>query len=210
MASQQTSGVLASAIIVRARAYLNEATESFWLDTELLAWLNDGSMDIVVRTHCLENIETEQLVANQLAYPITENYILIKGVVYNKGSGNEKGLIRGNLQKIGHVRGTEPIYWIQHEDSVFVYPKPDTDHSGVGHDLDIYTVSRPASVASGAAVLTPAYYDRALTLYIAAQGFYKDSQFTKAGRLMAEYLAELDRYRTDFVTVPKESAEVVK
>ncbi|KKL81908.1 hypothetical protein LCGC14_1990070, partial [marine sediment metagenome] len=41
-------------------------------------------------------------------------------------------------------------------------------------------------------------YDRALTLYVVSQAFYKDRQYAKAGRLMAEYLTELDRYRQDF------------
>jgi len=211
MASQQTSSTTASTIISRARVYLNEDADGFWLDTELLAWLNDGTLDIVAKTHCLESVETEELVANQLSYPLTSAFLSINAVIYNQGSGVERGLIRGNLQKVGHVKGNgEPIFWVQEQDNVVVYPRPDASHSGTGFDIDVYTVTRPAVIAADANILVPACYDKALTLYIFAQGFYKDRQFGEGAGFEAKYQAELDRYRTDFVSIPKESAEVVK
>lgn len=212
MASNQVSGVLASAIIVRARYYLNEATASFWTDAELLTYLNDGTLDVVSRTNCLEAVETEQLVENQITYALSDPYIAIRTVIYDKGTGNEKGLLRGSLQQIGHKdkASGEPVYWTQDQDNVIVYPKPNAANSGTGKNIDVYTVKRPAAVAAGAAVLVPACYDRALILYIVAQAWYKDGQFGKSSRFMAEYLAELDRFRLDFVTVQKETVEVVK
>lgn len=198
-------------MITNARSYLNEITPNFWTDAELLVYLNNGTMDIVARTHCLEGLETEQLVENQISYPLADAFLAIRAVIYDQGSGNERGLLRGNLQSVGHPKGSvEPIYWCQERDNVIVYPKPDASHSGVSFNIDVYTVIRPSSVISSADVLVPAFFDRALALYIAAQGFFKDSQFGKAERFMSEYLSELDRYRTDLVTVPKESVKVVK
>lgn len=277
-ASQQTSSTDASVIITNARYYLNEATADFWSDAELLVYVNAGTMDIVTRTHCLESVEIEALIADQMAYALSDAFILIRAVIYDAGSGDEKGLEKGSLEEVGHIEETgEPSYWFQNQDNVVVYPRPDSDHSGTGHNLDVYTVKRPVKsanysltdltfvdggvgadtittaagdfvnagfeatgifivsgstnndgsytivsvvaatitlatgtlTAEGSADVTaslisvipiPACYDRALTLYVAAQGFYKDSQFTKASRFIAEYLAELDRFRADFVT----------
>jgi len=146
-----------------------------------------------------------------LSYALTSAFILIRVVVYKQAAGVEKGLIHGNIQSIGHVHESkEPVYWCQDQDNVIVYPKPDASHSGTGHDIVVYTVTRPTDIASGAAVLTPACYDKALTLYIAAQGFFKDSQFNKAAHFMAKSDAECDRYRADFVTIPKEPKGIVK
>ena len=149
MSSQQTSGVLASKIITRARYYLNEATEGFHLDAELLSYLNDGVLDIVTQTHCLEAVETEELIENILSYALANPFILIRTVVYNQGSGNQKGLIKGNLQSIGRkIQAKEPMHWISSENNVIVYPKPDAAHSGTGHDIDVYTVKRPGRIAN--------------------------------------------------------------
>jgi len=211
MASQQTSSTLMSTHITRARSYLNEATASFWTDAELLIWGNDGTLDIVARTHCLESIETEQLIVNTMSYALASPFLFIRAVVYTQAAGVERGLIKGNLQSIGHVKGSgEPIYWCQERDNVVVYPKPDASHSGAGFDIDVYTVTRPTAIAASETVLVPACYDNALTMYIAAQGFLKDSQFGRAELFMRAYYAELDRYRQDFVLVPKETVAVVK
>jgi len=210
-ASQQTSSTDASVIITRARYYLNEPSEVYWDDAELLVWVNYGTTDIVARTQCLEAVETEQLVENQLSYGLDSSFIAIRTVIYDQGSGVEKGLLRGNLQSVGHVEAVgEPVYWLQEQNNVVVYPRPDSSHSGSGHDIDVYMIEYPAAIESSDDVLVPAYYDRALTLYVVAQAFYKKGQFSKAGRFMAEYLAELDRYRKDYVVVPKEPVEVIK
>lgn len=211
-ASQQASATNASVIITNARTYLNEGTAVFWSDAELLVWVNEGTMDIVARTHCLDGSETEALIVDTLSYALSDPYLLIYAVIYDKGSGDETGLIRGNLQSIGHVKpgGGVPIYWCQSGDNVIVYPKPNAANSGAGKDIDVYTITRPTAVAADAAVLVPACFDKALTLYLVAQAFAKDGQFNKAGMMMQLYQGELDRYRTDFITVPKEPVEIIK
>jgi len=68
----------------------------------------------------------------------------------------------------------------------------------------VHFVSTPSAVTAVQNILVPVVYDRALTLYVAAQGFLKAKQYGKSARLMAEYYEELDRFRTDFVDRPKE------
>ena len=86
MASQQTSSTLLSTHITRARSYLNEATASFWTNAELLIWGNDGTLDIVARTHCLESIETEQLIVNTMSYALASPFLFIRAVVYTQAA----------------------------------------------------------------------------------------------------------------------------
>lgn len=80
--SQTAAATLASAIITRARYVLNEPTQDVWLDTELLVWLNEATMDIVTRTHCLEGTESITLLDSTQLYAITGPYIVVKAVVY--------------------------------------------------------------------------------------------------------------------------------
>ena len=221
-ASQQTSGTDASVIATRARYILNDPTiwggaqKSIWSDVELLQWLNDGTNDIVTRTQCLEDIETKTLVANTYAYALTTNFIAIKAVIYRDTTGSEWSLKRGNFQGspdinsfglLQNMTGT-PGYFIQWENSVIIYPIPDA--TAAGDTIDVYEIIRPTA-ATGATddVKVPAYYDRALTLYIVAQALYKDGQFNKATAITAQYLAELDRYRADY-TEPMPQAQQVK
>lgn len=145
-ASQTTSGALASAIITQARFYLNEPSEVRWDNDALLQWVNDGTMDIVARSHCLEAVETEVLVENQLAYALADSFIAIRTVVYDKGTGDEKGLLRGNLQSLGHVEEAgEPIYWFQDQNNVVIYPSPDSTGVAPGSEK----VTDGAFAASG-------------------------------------------------------------
>jgi hypothetical protein len=80
--SQQTSTTTAAAIIDRAEVYLNDANNRMWSAGELLTWLNDGMVDIVSRTHCLETTEDISLTSNTLEYSVTSTYTTVKSVLY--------------------------------------------------------------------------------------------------------------------------------
>ena len=343
--SQVASTDLASAIIVRARYYLNEPTEKFWSDVELLTYLNDGTMDIVARTHCLESVEEKELQVGTVTYPITDPFISIKTVVYEsfdekvingtmeadsawadtasapatnersttqvyygtysrkftpdlqdegimstvyttvtgttyyyslfvypddettvniyiyKGdglaaivdsdvsgltenawnvisgsytetvggagayicvrsitgvaagdwyvdnvsiysTGQSKSLRRGSIEHMADLSTDmiEPAYWTCWGNDVIVYPAPDSTNAG--DIIEVYLISAPIDVASGSAVLVPAHYDKALILYIVSQALKKDRRYAESNAVLAEYLAELDRYRMDYSYQP--------
>ena len=80
--SQTASGTTGTIIVNNARAYLNEATASFWTAANMLIWLNEGTMDIVGRSHCLEVTEEKTLQIKTTNYPLTDSFIAIKNVVY--------------------------------------------------------------------------------------------------------------------------------
>ena len=345
--SQQVSLTTAANLLIRARYYLNETDASFWAVAELLSWLNEGTVDIVARSHCLEIVEEKTLQLNTISYPLTEDFIVIKNVIYNsfdekvvngtmeadsswsdegtpavnaqsivkvyqgtyswlftpnaadegmksvvyttvtgttyyyslfvypddetsvnvyirKGddsaaivdtdvsgltenawnvisgsyaetaggagayisvrsptgiaagdwyvdnvsiytSGESRALTRGSIDGIGDLDPSlgEPQRWAQWRDDVYVYPKPDS--TTAGKTIQIFMVARPTTIISTANLLTPAYYDKALTLYIVAQALKKDRRYAESNAIIAEYLAELDRFRVDFSEQPARS-----
>jgi hypothetical protein len=209
--SQQISATDASVIAQRARYYLNDPTtwggtqKHIWSDAELLQWINDGTNDIVARTQCLEDIETVTLVANTSSYALTTTAIAIKGAIYNAGTGSSWSLERGNYKgryMVNALGMTEamtgpPQYWVQEENSIWIYPIPTATEAT--KTIDVIVILRPTVVGATDDVKVPAFYDRALTLYVVIQALYKDGQFNKAATITAQYLSELDRYRADYV-----------
>lgn len=205
--SQQTSSTLASTIITNARYYLNSTEQVPWADAELLVHLNNGTLDIVARTRCLEGAESVSMVADTREYSLSNTYLDISTVIYN-GTSYSKGLIRKKPQAVGNLDDPdEPAYWYEWNGKVGLFP---TLSSVTTETATVYYVARPATVASNENVLVPAAYDKALTLYIAGQALLKTGQYAKSGRLMAEYYAELDRFRADFNERPKDPEALAK
>ena len=346
--SQQVSVALASTIITNARMYLNDTTATYFhSDAEMLVYLNNGTVDIVARTHCLEAIEEKTLQLNTTNYPLTDPFIVVKNVIYDSfdekvvngtmeansswsdegtpgvnvqsivkvyqevysrlftpnaedegiksvlfttvtgttyyyslfvypddetsvnvyiyagdnsaavvdtdvtgltenawnvisgsyaetaggagayisirsptgiaagdwyvdnvsiyTSGQSRALTRGSADGIGDLDPTlgEPMRWAQWGSDVIIYPAPDS--SAAGNHIDVYTIKRPAAVLATTAVATPAYYDKALALYIVAQALKKDAKYAQSNAVLAEYQAELNRYRVDFSEQPVRS-----
>ena len=209
--SQQTSSTAASTIVTNARYYLNEPSAVFWADAELLVWLNQGSVDIVARTKCLASVETVTLATDTIEYTLSANYLAVTDVVYVNTLSTWTGLIRSNPSSIAHG-GAEgnPVYWYEAGSRLGMYPAMAAINAATGETARAYYVARPVAVTLGENVLVPAHYDHALTLYVAARAWYKDGQFAKAGRLMAEYYEELDRFRLDYneqIRIPKEAVK---
>lgn len=137
---------LASTIITNARSYLNESTASFWTDTELLVYLNNGTLDIVSRTKCLENTEPISILPNTIEYSITGPYIEIIAVVYNEPGGIRKGLIHKELNEIGSIRDVgEPVYWYEWNEKVGLFPAP-----RIVTDANLSIGTTPTNIASAA------------------------------------------------------------
>lgn len=200
--SQTTSSLTAATFITQARYYLNEDAESFWTDAELLQWLNDGTMDIVARSQCLETTESVTMAAGTNSYALASSFLRVRGAIYN----SSKGLRMGSLEHMGDVKDIgEPSYFFNWGNNLVVYPAPDA--TAAAKTLVAYIVSRPARLAATtSSVLVPAQYDKALVLYMVAQGLKKDEKFARAAQVMAQYQAELDRFRQDLTpAVPLES-----
>ncbi len=212
-ATQSVSDTTAASAITKIRYYINEPVESTWSDTEILGWINDAQTDIVSRTQCLETKEQLALVAYQTEYLITSSYIAVTAVHYSPTDNVAKGLIRGHMSQTGHtgIQGTsEPNRWYEWNGKVGIYPVLTSVST---EKIRVFLVGAPTDLTSTGAVSyisTPRIYDHSVYLYAAAQAFLKTGQYAKSGRLLAEYYAELDRFRQDYVMRPKISKDTIR
>lgn len=197
--SQQTSSTTAQSIINDARAYLNESTAAFWDDTDLLQWLNDGMVDIVTTTHCLQTTESVTLIASTIEYSLTSTYTTVKAVQYIDSNSKVWALKRGSPEHVGsdaisRQDLTIPSYWYEWAGKIGIYPALS---SVTTETVTVYLITRPTAITISSDVTTPAIYDKALTLYIVAQALWRDRQTARSGQIMGLYSQELARARGD-------------
>lgn len=207
-ASQQTSSTTAQAIVDNVRVYLNEASAGFWDDTQLLTWLNDGMVDVVARTACLETTENISLVAATIEYSVTSAYLTIKGVQYVNASGTTKSLLKGNINAVGHGDDPgEPVYWYEWAGKIGVYPSLS---SVTTESVNAYVITRPTAITLTDNITIPAIYDKALTYYMIAQALWRDRQTGRYAQMMSIYLQELVLYHDTLNKIPQELQDVPK
>jgi len=206
--SQQASTTLASTIITNARAYLNEESTAdtlFWSDAELLVWLNDGLVDLVTRSRCLEATEEVTLVSGTLEYSLSNAYIGITGAIYSDGSAY-KALRMGDIREAGHAESDSgPEFWYEWNGKVGIYPIATS--TTAGDTVAFYLIERPTAITAATAVPTPAYYDHILTMYIVAQAYMKDTKVDMAASWIGEYYKAIDRFRADYTHHTKTADE---
>jgi hypothetical protein len=205
-ASQQTSTTTAGSIVDRAETLLNDSDNEMWTAGELLQYLNDGMVDIVSRSHCLEAVESINLATDTLEYTITSTYLTVKAVHYIDASGIVTALRKGSPASVGLVSDSEsdtPVWWYDWAGKVGVYPLL----TRTNETINVYLITRPTAIATGTNVTTPAIYDTALTYYIVAQAYKRDKSHAKYLQTMALYEAEMNRYRQDLNDYPREPVE---
>lgn len=203
-ASQQTSSTAASELINDAEALLNDSENRFWRQSELLQWLNDGMVDIVSRSHCLQSTESINLATDTLEYTITSNYITVKAVHYIDSDGAVKALRRGGPDRVGLVEDVdEPVYFYDWAGKLGIYPT----FTRTTETVTVYLITRPTAITVLNNVTTPAIYDTALTYYMVAQAHLKALKHAKYLQSMALYDAEMNRLRQDLNESAKDKNE---
>jgi hypothetical protein len=208
--SQQNSTTSVSDFISDVRSYLNDTTETFWSDSEILEWTNDGLVDIAANSRAMQSFEDLTTVQDQVEYTVTSAYVGVDGVLWTN-STSYKALLRKDPfdpnDGIGHGQtGSlgEPAFFAEYGGKVLAWPTSDADDAG--NTLRVFYTQRPDDVTTSDNLPVPAIYDKALKLYVVAQAMRKDLKHATAAALMAEYAAEIDRFRADYIT-PKEAVE---
>ena len=114
---------------------------------------------------------------------------------------------------LGQVRTyqdvTCPSFWYEWNGKIGIIPTPGDKLNN--KRVIVYFIARPTALSStSSTITTPAHYDHALALYVASRALQRDRRYGESARLMAEYIAELDRFRADFDSQAKEADEVSK
>jgi len=199
-ASQQTSSTAASTIINRAESLVNDSDNDLSSSAEMLVWLNDGMVDIVSRTHCLEATESIALATSTVEYTVTSTYLTVKAVLYVDSDSKTWALKKGSPSSVGqNTAVTIPTYWYEWGGKVGVYPTI----TRTTETITVYYITRPEAIVSTDSITIPAIYDNALTLYVAAQAHFKDRQTGRYAQLMGLYLQELARLKSELTDQPQ-------
>jgi len=197
--SQQTSGINAQTVIDRARSIYNDVSDNFVSDSELLAFLNWGLVDIATRSKCLETTETITLQAGVTQYLLSGNYISVEGAVYSgltTYSSPYKSVTPTKLDAIGDLEAIGiPDKFVVWDDYIVVLPTPESGASG--YNMAVYMAGRPSSVTLSETIPTPAIYDKALSVLVAAHIYLRAENWNGYTTLMNLYSQEIDRWRTD-------------
>lgn len=182
---QSASGKTTTSLITEAKDILNDdLTNPYWLNAELLRWLNSGVQEVIEISGCLETSQMETLTAGVSEYAISLDYVRINDVFYQSGLTTFKVLAKEGRSIIGRIPAviTEPEYWYEAIGAVGIYPMVDSDTPGggiitvSGNTIYIILTALQADLTSGSAIPTPSCFDSAIVYYILKQAFLKDRQ----------------------------------
>lgn len=199
----QVSTMTAGGVIEDVRAYLNEDTEDFYKDAQLLQWINDGQQDIAAKALCTEVTEDISLTPNTIEYTPTTDYIAVLAAIYTNASGVKEALKPSNIRSVGEEDSTVPGYFYDFGGKVGVYPALT---SVTSESVTFYFVQRPSVLTQGDTISIPALYTKALTLYVVSQAMIRDKRDWTS--IYNAYLQEIAQYRQNLSSADKQQEKV--
>lgn len=119
-----------------------------WTQEEIRAFLNQGQLEFVKKTLCLETDATENSVSGTQQYTLPTNYFKLKqpgGVFWNTGSNQSEldfvEIARSN-RLANTVTGTPEYFWLWRNE-LWLYPIPGTTANNM---IQIFYVKKPATM----------------------------------------------------------------
>lgn len=195
-ASQYTSSTQATDFITYARYLVNEPTASFWNDTEMLRWLNEGILNIVARTWCLGAKETITLANDTLEYAFSNDYISVVTVHVTNDDDEVKALLQGHPSMVGHVPDPgEIVYYYEWDGNIGLYP---TMADVSSYTCSVYQVPVPSVLGTADNSPLPSWFDEVLVNFVIAKALFKDNELGTAQVTMQQYEQQLQQYTRDF------------
>ena len=217
--------MLVSAIVNRATALLQDATNVRWPEAELVNWLNDGQREIVlIRPDASVTNAPMILTANSTRQTLPAAGIRLLDVVRNMGID---GLTPGNVVRLvtREVLDAQIPTWhvdagqaaIKHfcndprdPKHFYVYPRP---HATTVVQVEVLYSSAPAdcalpSVTPTAVITLDDVYGNALLDYVLYRAYIKDAEYAanvqRAEGHYGSFAASLGiKLKTDMATAPQ-------
>jgi len=173
-------------------------TSGFYTDAEIKQWLNDGVQDVCLQIEPLVSSTTASVVATTAEYAVTSTAINIRQV-HHGGSGAWVVLKQTTYESLFESvsdwedsTGT-PTHWYWRQDTLGLYPTPDTNLSGGLRYLYTYL---PAALSTGSDTTgLPEILDRAVIAYATYRCLDKDSGRNpqRAASALQEYARQLNQ-----------------
>lgn len=196
-----TSGITAQAIIDRAERTLNAVDDSFYDDSDMVQWIDEGVREIVNMTGCLDaSPVTVTLIVGTRVYSLGQSFLQVMAVEHdNEDTTDHQQVItldRIRKNDVGHndTTGRPRVYSVWNN-NIEIWPIPRADESG--ELLYIYSVTLPTGVSTmSSAIETPAYFDVTLLYYVVSMAYYKDEQFAKGDKFLGLFYNRVEMYKT--------------
>lgn len=198
------------------RKKLGEATQVYWLDTDLDQWIEDAQLNIVWRTLCNKQRTVATTTADTVRYTLSSlvpNCLkILRCRIYD--SSNEdwtqieqktQEYLDRNYPNWMTADTSEPQFYVYdiELDELILYPAADSDH--VGAYLELYNVYKPTAVTSdGGEPDLPDTLHPAVVDYVVAMGLESRGYQDIANIHWQTYENKINRYYTDRGTEPDE------
>lgn len=182
-----------------------DSTAASTEETQLIAWINEGVVDVLLRARVNVNCGDLTLTANTWKYTLPTSALAIQDISYTTADGTSGQLIRVTPDDILRYRAVTPAtgarvkyYALNGHDLLMLYPTPSSADT-----ISIFYVPRPTALSSTSSTAhdpssetyggIPTEYHKAIELYALAQAAeYTDHQPSQFGaRYKAEYEAKL-------------------
>jgi len=181
-------------ILTDVRSLINESTERFWKDDEIIRWINEAAEDFSFKTKCLSSyyykILTEDDIIDDREIRLNPDFIALDegGVLYN-----DKPLTQTSLKHLDEwgkdwrSRTGTPTHFYFRGDYIGFYPKP-----SIGDKVSYYGIERAPYLDSD--IVEPLSGDyrvialrKCLRDYAVAMCWYKKNEIAKYQEMMARY-----------------------
>jgi len=185
--------------ITQVRYALNEILPAFWTDTEITAWIQEGTRNFSSKSLMYESSEDISPVEDQIIY-VTGNEAWIANLleayafIYDDGSNNFSGMIKMNPKQLGHTstftKGT-PKYYAIHGRAVYLWPVPDATAAASGNIIALVALETDdiTDLADE--------FQHLPILYATAKAKQKDGRYQEAQALFKQFNTELNFERDD-------------
>lgn len=156
--------------------------------TDIINWANDGQIDIVRRTECLQDHKETSSVAQDGSYSLPSDFLFMRKVTYDKLPLRPTTLELADQmwpeREVAISVGTPQYYYIW-GNILYLYPAPAQSGSG---NLDIWYVRTPATMTGDFDIPEiPVAYHEAIVRYCLSRAKELDDSFSEASAIMKDY-----------------------
>jgi hypothetical protein len=192
-------------IRTRVRDLLNEATASFWTNTELDYWINDGIREIAEISGCIQNIDSLSTTNGTRTISYT-GYDCVN-VEYVPSSGTRVALVQAEPLRDGRgiYNGTVPQFWWTSKGVIGIDPLPDATYT-----LNAYIADIPSDLTVDSQIpeIPPAFRPL-LIYYVCWRAHLKENNYGAASLYHQIYQSELIYVTQDnIVNIPDARSEM--
>lgn len=186
--------------ITEVRYIINEETPSYWSDTELQGWIQQGVLDWCQKSLLFTREDSITLVSGQTEYTVSNLTYLASALRTIHAEYNGKALQRINYEQIrkhnAKSLGTDktPVYFFDMYDGVnmTLYIGPAPSATEAGNDVTIHVAGKTTDITK-----IPDEYQPTIFLFAAHKAKFKERQYQEAYLYYQMYINNIVFSRSD-------------